>query len=107
MLLLHRRMPAAQVSAGITAALAAGAGTADVVAVEARKHAVDTAGAEGAERETAWLALRPRRSAAAVITLPRRDAALPADGQGVRLCKHLTEAEPACAGNLGRIRLDE
>ena len=59
-LLLHRRTPAAQVSAGITAALAAGACTADVVAVEARKHAVDTAGAEGAERETAWPALRPR-----------------------------------------------
>ena len=37
-LLLHRRMPAAQVIAGITAALAAGSCSPDVVAVEARKH---------------------------------------------------------------------
>ena len=38
-LLLHRRMPAAQVTAGIRAALAAGSCSADVVAIEARKHA--------------------------------------------------------------------
>ena len=38
-LLLHRRMPAAQVIAGMTAALAAGSCSPDVVAVEARKHA--------------------------------------------------------------------
>jgi len=82
-LLLHRRMPSAQVAAGITAALTAGACTADVVAVEARKHAVDTAGEQGVEREEAWPALqpRPRRSAAAVITLPRRQSPLPADGR--------------------------
>ena len=43
-LLLHRRMPAAQVIAGITAALAAGSCSPDVVAVEARKHAAATLG---------------------------------------------------------------
>ena len=74
-LLLHRRLPDAQVIAGITAALAAGACAADVVAVEARKH-VPAAGAS----QAAWPALQPpRRSAAAVITLPRRDGGLPAD----------------------------
>jgi hypothetical protein len=36
-LLLHRRMPAADVIAGMTVALAAGATSADVVAVEARR----------------------------------------------------------------------
>ena len=75
-LLLHRRMPDAQVIAGITAALAAGACVADVVAVEARKHVRAAGGAD----QAAWPALRPpRRSAAAVITLPRRDGGLPAD----------------------------
>ena len=43
-LLLHRRMPAAQVIAGITAALGAGSCSPDVVAVEARKHAAAAAG---------------------------------------------------------------
>jgi hypothetical protein len=44
---------------------------------------VDTAGEQGVEREEAWPALqpRPRRSAAAVITLPRRQSPLPADGR--------------------------
>ena len=42
-LLLHRRLPAASVTAGITAALNAGTCSPDVVAVEARKHA-DAAG---------------------------------------------------------------
>ena len=69
-LLLHRRMPPSQVIAGMQAALAAGSCSADVVAVEARKHA---AAASPAEASTAWQALeRPRRSRAAVITLPRR-----------------------------------
>jgi hypothetical protein len=76
-LLLHRRMPPGQVIAGIAAALAAGACTADVVAVEARKHA---AAAPGSTGEDAWPALpRPARSRAAVVTLPRRAAALPPD----------------------------
>jgi hypothetical protein len=78
-LLLHRRMPASQVIAGIAAALAAGACTADVVAVEARKHA---AAAPGSTGDDAWPALpRPARSRAAVVTLPRRAAALPPDAR--------------------------
>jgi transposase len=76
-LLLHRRMPPAQVIAGITAALAAGACSADVVAVEARKRAAAAPGSTGDEP---WPALpRPARSRAAVVTLPRRAAVLPAD----------------------------
>lgn len=46
-LLLHRVMTAEQVTAGISAALVVGAVTADVVAVEARRHAT-TAGQGGA-----------------------------------------------------------
>ena len=71
-LLLHRRLPGASVTAGITAALTAGTCSPDVVAVEARKHA---AGAGAAEPPGP----APRRSRAAVITLPRRDVPLPAD----------------------------
>jgi hypothetical protein len=74
-LLLHRRMPAAQVIAGITAALAAGSCSPDVVAVEARKHAANP----GPAAEPAWPAARPRRSRAAVITLPARRTPLPPD----------------------------
>jgi hypothetical protein len=77
-LLLHRRMPPAQVTAGITAALAAGSISPDVVAIEARKQATGAAGPAGAG-PAAWPALRPRPSRAAVVTLPRRAAALPAD----------------------------
>ena len=77
-LLLHRRMPAAQVIAGITAALRAGACAAGVVAVEARKHAP----AAGQADQAAGPVLHPpRRSAAAVITLPRRGSELPPDGR--------------------------
>jgi len=76
-LLVHRRMPPAQVIAGITATLAAGACSADVVAVEARKRAAAAPGSTGDEP---WPALpRPARSRAAVVTLPRRAAVLPAD----------------------------
>jgi transposase len=49
-LLLHRSMPAAEVIAGIRAALTVGAVSADVVAVEARRHAtttISTAGVDG------------------------------------------------------------
>ena len=77
-LLLHRRMPASQVIAGITATLAAGSCSPDVVAVEARKHAA--AGPEPAAGP-AWPAMRPRRSRAAVITLPARRDPLPPDGR--------------------------
>ena len=59
-LLLHRHLTDAQVTAGIRAALAVGALTADVVAIEARKH-------PAAERR----AMPGRRS---VLTLPERPA---------------------------------
>jgi hypothetical protein len=77
-LLLHRRMPAAQVIAGITAALAAGSCSVDVVAVEARKHA---AAGPAPASEPGWPAMRPRRSQAAVITLPARRDPLPPDAR--------------------------
>jgi hypothetical protein len=52
-----------------------GSCSADVVAVEARKHAATAPGGDG---EAAWPALpAPRRSRAAVVTLSRRQAALP------------------------------
>ncbi len=75
-LLLHRRLPAASVTAGITAALKAGTCSPDVVAVEARRHAA-AAGLAGPAEPA------PRRSRAAVITLPRRTAPLPADSRPV------------------------
>ena len=74
-LLLHRRMPAAQVTAGVSAALAAGSSSPDVVAIEARKQPA----AAGQPPEGPWPALRPRPSRAAVVTLPRHQADLPAD----------------------------
>ena len=77
-LLLHRRMPASQVIAGMTAALAAGSCSPDVVAVEARKHAAPNPGT-GSEPD--WPAARPRRSRAAVITLPARRDPLPPDSR--------------------------
>lgn len=50
-LLLHRFMTAAEVEAGITAALQVGAVSADVVAVEARRHAAEnTEGGAGSDR---------------------------------------------------------
>jgi hypothetical protein len=73
-LLLHRRLPAASVTAGITAALAAGTCSPDVVAVEARRHADAAVPARAAVTAPA---LAPR--GAVVITLPRRPAPLPAD----------------------------
>jgi len=77
-LLLHRRLTAAQVTGGITVALAAGSCSPDVVAIEARKHAGLPAG-DGPHAPAPWPALRPRPSRAAVITLPARREPLPAD----------------------------
>ncbi|HET9974627.1 MAG TPA: IS21 family transposase [Streptosporangiaceae bacterium] len=77
-LLLHRRMPASQVTAGMTAALAAGSCSPDVVAVEARKHA---AAAAGPDPGPAGPQAEPHRSRAAVITLPARRDPLPPDGR--------------------------
>src|SRR6266851_7905749 len=81
-LLLHRRMPAGQVTAGISAALAAGSCSPDVVAIEARKHAAGQAGGQASGQP--WPALRPRPSRAAVVTLPRRSPDLPADPPAAR-----------------------
>jgi transposase len=97
-LLLHRRMPPWQVIAGMQAALAAGSCPADVVAVEARKHPATAPG----DGEAAWQALaRPRRSRAAVVTLPRRQDALP-PGQrpapSVAAYDQLLSAPPASRG---------
>ncbi len=78
-LLLHRRLPAAAVTAGIRAALEAGTCSPDVVAVEARKHA--DAASTAAAAPGAGPA--PRASGAAVITLPRRPAPLPPDGRAI------------------------
>jgi transposase len=75
-LLLHRRLPAASVAAGIEAALRSGTCSPDVVTVEARRHAA-AAGAPAAEPP----APAPRRSRAAVVTLPRRSEPLPADSR--------------------------
>jgi Mu transposase-like protein len=77
-LLLHRRLPPASVTAGIRAALAAGTCSADVVAVEARKHA-DAAGP--AKAAVTGALAGPRAAGAAVITLPRRRGPLPPDGR--------------------------
>jgi transposase len=75
-LLLHRRLPAASVTAGIEAALRSGTCSPDVVAVEARRHAA-AAGAAAADPPGP----APRRSRAAVVTLPRRTGPLPADSR--------------------------
>jgi transposase len=75
-LLLHRRLPAGSVTAGISAALGAGSCSPDVIAVEARKHAAAGGGAGDSAVVPA-----PRASGASVITLARRRAPLPADGR--------------------------
>jgi hypothetical protein len=93
-LLLHRRLPAASVTAGITAALGAGTCSPDVVAVEARKHA----GAAGARERAAAPGPAPRPSGASVITLPRRTAVLPDDGRpapSVAVYDQLLDRPPA------------
>jgi transposase len=89
-LLLHRRLGYDAVLAGIRAALGAGSVAADVVAIEARKHATATTAATGATAEADAGATvgatpsgtGPQRSRAAVVTLgARRQAALPPDSR--------------------------
>jgi transposase len=74
-LLLHRRMPAADVLAGIAAALDAGSASHELVAIEARKAAQAAREAPGEEPAGPAAEAGP----AAVITLPGRPAPLPAD----------------------------
>lgn len=83
-LLLHRSLTHEQVTAGITAALTVGAVSADVVAVEARRHTPDTPAVGGASsdrhhvaggdaREQRVVSLTQRRltdSAAVIAGLP-------------------------------------
>lgn len=76
-LLLHRRLSREAVLAGIRAAIAVGSVSADVVAIEARKHAAVTHETDSVPRAPV-----PRRSPAALITLgARRQAALPTDAR--------------------------
>jgi hypothetical protein len=75
-LLLHRHIRAADVAAGISAALSAGAASADVVAVEARK-AADASRARGG-RPPAPASPAPAGPGVSSLTR-RRLAALPAD----------------------------
>lgn len=72
-LLLHRSMAAEDVIAGITAALTVGAVTADVVAVEARRH--EALGGSGLDRHPGEQARGPERR---VVSLTQRRLADPA-----------------------------
>ncbi|WP_213817131.1 IS21 family transposase [Glaciihabitans sp. dw_435] len=87
-LLLHRSMPADDVVAGLTSAVNIGAVTADVVAVEARRHQTETTGGVSSDRlpvehapinehRVVSLTLRRLTDPAAVI------AGLPADTRPV------------------------
>lgn len=80
-LLLHRSMPAGDVVAGLTAALQVGAVTADVVAVEARRHAA-TGGSESGRHRVARTAQREQEDGqptrTRVISLTQRRLADPA-----------------------------
>jgi transposase len=81
-LLLHRRLPEPAVLTGIRAALAAGAVSADAVAIEARKHPIGGMATGSTSSDAAATAAAPQRSRAAVVTLgARRQAALPTDGR--------------------------
>ncbi len=70
-LLLHRTMTTEQVIAGISAALAVGAVTADVVAVEARRHAT-TAAQAGANAERQLVAHHDQHEQRVVSLTQRR-----------------------------------
>jgi len=85
-LLLHRRLRRDAVLAGIRAALNAGSVSADVVAIEARKHTATDAADTATDASATDEPTAPQRSRAAVVTLgARRQAAswagLPADAR--------------------------
>lgn len=73
-LLLHRSMTAGDVVAGLTAALQVGAVTADVVAVEARRHAAASGGSGSGRHLVAHEPLHEQR----VVSLTQRRLADPA-----------------------------
>jgi hypothetical protein len=82
-LLLHRRMPAPAVAAGLTAVLQAGATSPELVAIEARKAELrgDEPGADTGPAEPAALGDQdgPDTPASTVLTLRPRQVELPAD----------------------------
>jgi hypothetical protein len=81
-LLLHRRMARSHVLAGITAALAAGSVSPDLVAIEARKAALAAPGHDDTTAVSTVDPAVPVRSPAKLVTLPaRRNAQLPADAR--------------------------
>ncbi|MFG2681591.1 IS21 family transposase [Streptomyces sp. NPDC048392] len=85
-LLLHRRMPAATVQQGMAAAIRAGATTADVVAVEARKTAAlapESAEDSGEETEPP-----PWAEPSGVVSLTARRAQLPEDKRPLPTVSH-------------------
>ncbi len=77
-LLLHRTMTAEQVTAGITAALSVGAVTADVVAVEARRHTATGPGLEGGANFGRRLGARQPVREQRVVSLTQRRLTDPA-----------------------------
>lgn len=85
-LLLHRRLPAADVIAGITIALHAGATSADVVAMEARRaQQVSQPSPTGSDTDAPATASEQRR----VVSLTeRRLAALPPDSRPLPSVAH-------------------
>ncbi|MGN9806824.1 transposase [Micromonospora sp. L32] len=84
-LLLHRRLPAADVIAGITLALSAGATSADVVAVEARRARQVSQSVPSGDADAAAGSSEQRR----VVSLTeRRLAALPKDSRPLPSVAH-------------------
>ena len=104
-LLLHRRLPAASATAGITAALGAASCSPDVVAVEARKHA-GAAGSDGGRLRRRGRP-RPSRGGFFVITLPRRHGRCPPTGARHRRWPLTTSCWPAREGGPYGHRRDE
>ena len=118
MLLLHRHLAHSDVVAGLTAAVAVGSTSPDVVAVEARKAAqlrgaTPTLGSSGSAVEKAPSVVPARRDRVASLTERRlveaRDRAaesrqaLPADGRPLPSVSQYDEllAHPPAAGTQG------
>jgi hypothetical protein len=104
-LLLHRRMARPHVLAGITAALAAGSVSPDLVAIEARKAALATPGTTGADAASTTQAPVPVRSPAKLVTLSARRTArqVPADARPAPSVAAYDELLTATTINSGRV----